>query len=387
MALFARTLNIYGWERLEASVLACLVIQQPILLYGAHGLAKTEGLSRLLRALLQDNSKVAEWNVAALQFRHLLGFLNPKRLARGDVDYIPTPLSIWGKQAVIFDELLAGNQEVMHEILEIVRTRKIQGLETEVEYVVAATNPPGGKYDLGYGQLPLIDRFVALEAPEPSDDVLPTILRSPKYTGEHSLEIKTTIDMMRSGVEEPTTADMRLVTDLSVLCKVRNVGLSIRKACVLLQLLAAARALPSSVQWDEDSALPLLLGCLPEVTGLCRPSSAGAGSIKAAVQKLLDKYFESAPAIVGPPQSLADACQADRTNPHWLTCVQEATPFASGVECFQALASLRNIEGTIVDSARSFISLGLAQRLKQEHGRTPLTPNALKRAIRKVPHA
>ena len=135
-----RRLGIYVLEHIEASILAGLVTGDPVLLIGPHGAAKTALVRRLagelgLRFWAYDSSKAL--------FEDVIGFPNPKSLAGGVVDYVPTPLSVWDKEFLLLDEISRASPAMQNKWLELVRSRRIMGREdSALRYVFAAMNPP-----------------------------------------------------------------------------------------------------------------------------------------------------------------------------------------------------------------------------------------------------
>jgi MoxR-like ATPase len=136
--LFPR-LGIYGWKEADENLLlATLLTGDPVLLVGSHGTAKTGlfmkvGQALGLRAISYDASKAL--------FEDVLGFPNPKELLEGRVSYIASDVTIWDKEFVLIDELNRAQAEMQNKWLEIIRSRRVMGAETAVNWVWAAMNP------------------------------------------------------------------------------------------------------------------------------------------------------------------------------------------------------------------------------------------------------
>lgn len=134
-------LNIFGMDRVEDAVLAGLVTGDPVLLIGSHGSAKTLLARRLAESL---SLKFHAYDASKAMFEDVIGFPNPDSLSRGIVEYTPTPISIWGKQFVLVDELSRASPAMQNKWLEVVRSRQIMGKPIEgLKYIFAAMNPPG----------------------------------------------------------------------------------------------------------------------------------------------------------------------------------------------------------------------------------------------------
>ena len=86
-------INIYGWDDIEPLILAAIVSDLPVLLIGDIGSNKTEGSEAISRALLGAKINFRAYEVPTLNFDDLIGFMNPKSLARGELDFVHTPLS------------------------------------------------------------------------------------------------------------------------------------------------------------------------------------------------------------------------------------------------------------------------------------------------------
>jgi hypothetical protein len=109
-------------------------------------------------------SSFRHYEVPTLNFDDLVGFLNPKGLAKGTLEFVHTPLSIWKADAALFDELNRANPFIQSKLHELIRTRHIMGLPTSLKLVFAAVNPPQ-TYQAGYMDLALASRFVAVQVP------------------------------------------------------------------------------------------------------------------------------------------------------------------------------------------------------------------------------
>lgn len=152
-------LGLYGLESLSPIVLAALLTEQPLLLIGPHGTAKTLLLTRIAEALGLENR---HYNASLLNFDDLIGFPLPD--ANGSLRYVETPASIWGAQAVIFDEISRCRPDIQNKLFPIIHERRAQGLKlTDLRFRWAAMNPPSVDDDGYRGSEPLdpalADRF------------------------------------------------------------------------------------------------------------------------------------------------------------------------------------------------------------------------------------
>jgi MoxR-like ATPase len=148
-------LGVIGLSSIEAPLLAALVTENPLLLIGAHGTAKSLLLTRIATAL---GLPFRHYNASLLNFDDLVGFPLPGK--DGTLDYIQTPASIWGAGAVIFDEISRCRPEIQNKLFPIIHERRVQGIALDdLRYRWAAMNPPGSDDDdNGYAGSEPLDR-------------------------------------------------------------------------------------------------------------------------------------------------------------------------------------------------------------------------------------
>ncbi len=132
-------LGIYGLEEIENHIFAGLVTGDPVLLVGRHGSAKTMLARKIAECL---DAKFIAYDASKALFDDVIGFPNPKTLANGVLDYIPTPISIWDKEFVLIDEISRANTSMQNKWLEIIRSRQLMGKAIpNLKYVFSAMNP------------------------------------------------------------------------------------------------------------------------------------------------------------------------------------------------------------------------------------------------------
>ena len=161
-------LGLIGLSSIEAPVLAALATEEPLLLIGPHGTAKSLMLTRIAAAL---GLAFRHYNASLLNFDDLVGFPLPGK--DGRLEYMTTPAAVWGAGAVIFDEISRCRPDIQNKLFPIIHERRVQGIALEgLRYRWAAMNPPNTEdHDNGYlGSEPLdtalADRFAfVLEMP------------------------------------------------------------------------------------------------------------------------------------------------------------------------------------------------------------------------------
>ena len=137
--MYLEQLGIFGWNRRdEALLLASLLTGDPLLLIGNHGCAKTHLGNKIAQAL---GKKYLVYDASKAMFEDVLGYPNVQKLGQGEVEYVPSPVTIWDKELIIIDELNRAVPELQSKWLEIIRSRKVMGFHTQVKWVWAAMNP------------------------------------------------------------------------------------------------------------------------------------------------------------------------------------------------------------------------------------------------------
>ncbi|VGO13674.1 hypothetical protein PDESU_02231 [Pontiella desulfatans] len=162
-------LGIYGWSLEDENLaMASLLTGDPLLMVGAHGAAKTHAAGKIAQAM---DWRFMAYDASKALFEDVLGFPNVESLKQGRVEYVPSAVTVWDKQFVLIDEINRAVPELQAKWLEIIRSRKIMGFETEVKWVWSAMNPMGRQYN-GTQQMDaaLIGRYaIFLYPPEALD--------------------------------------------------------------------------------------------------------------------------------------------------------------------------------------------------------------------------
>ena len=91
-SLITEPLGLYGWKRSEAVLLAALLSEEPLLLVGAHGCAKSFVLERLAETL-------------GMEFA-----------TRTKLEYLSSPESIWDAEVVFIDEISRTRPELQNKL-------------------------------------------------------------------------------------------------------------------------------------------------------------------------------------------------------------------------------------------------------------------------------
>ena len=134
-----KPLGLLGWDHLEPVLLAALATEEPLLLIGKHGTAKSFLLERLAQAL-ELNYRF--YNASLINYDDLVGIPVPDS-TQTRLHYISTPTAIWDAEVVFIDELNRTRPDLQNKLFSIIHERRVQGVRLEkLQYRWAAMNPP-----------------------------------------------------------------------------------------------------------------------------------------------------------------------------------------------------------------------------------------------------
>ena len=274
-----KRLGLQGLDAIAPVLLAALATEEPLLLIGPHGTAKSLLLTKVATAL---GLEFRHYNASLLNFDDLVGFPLPGK--NGQLDYVKTPAAVWGAGAVIFDEISRCRPDIQNKLFPIIHERRVQGLALEgLRYRWAAMNPPSTEDDdNGYlGSEPLdaalADRFAfVLEMPSwdalTEDEQLAIIQAqdSPvdpadaKYLDELLARTRSNLPAVQLALSDGVAAYVRTLAALLAQAKLvlspRRAGMLYR--CVLA-VNAAALALDPALD-ASDAALLAVTHALPQ---------------------------------------------------------------------------------------------------------------------------
>jgi len=138
--MWLEKMGIYGMNEIEDIIMAGIATGDPILFIGSHGTAKTTLCRKIAEAL---GLKFFAYDASKALFEDLIGFPNPDTISKGEIEYVPTKLSIWDKEFILIDEISRARAEMQNKWLEIVRSRQVMGLKAgKLKHIFAAMNPP-----------------------------------------------------------------------------------------------------------------------------------------------------------------------------------------------------------------------------------------------------
>ncbi len=312
-AQLTRPLGLEGWSHLEPVVLAALASDEPMLLIGKHGTAKSFLLERLAQAL---ELEYRFYNASLVNFDDLVGIPVPDE-SRTALRYIATPTAIWDAEVVFIDELNRTRPELQNKLFPLIHERRVQGVDLpKLRYRWAAMNPVSsmeeddeGDHDhpeyLGTEPLDpaLADRFVfVIEVPEwgnLSDDEKRRVLFD-HAAGEHdfTLDLPQVIARTRRVLYELERAIPKRLVDYLIIVEslIRSKGayfsarrmtmlmravLSIQASRVALLLSGSKKAQVTDVDWECSALLALRHG---------NPETAACGGSRAVEALEIHKH-------------------------------------------------------------------------------------------------
>jgi len=136
---FLEALNIFGWHRNDENVmLYSLLTGDPLLMLAQHGTAKTAVAIKMAMAL--DVPHIA-YDASKAQFEDVIGFPDAEEYKKGIIKYLPSPQTIWDKDFVFIDEVGRAKPAMQNKWLEVIRSRRVMGFQTDVRWVWGAMNP------------------------------------------------------------------------------------------------------------------------------------------------------------------------------------------------------------------------------------------------------
>lgn len=151
-----KKLGIYGLPEIkENAILASLFTGDPVLLIGKQGTAKTALSNRIGDAfrerskrehLKNPNKKIINhisYDSSKINFEDLIGIPDPSALREGKTKFIESPMTIWDKDLVTFDEFNRQEPARQNNIFELIRSRTIMGIPTGTKWIINCMNPFG----------------------------------------------------------------------------------------------------------------------------------------------------------------------------------------------------------------------------------------------------
>ena len=303
-SLITEPLGLYGWKKAEPVLLAALLSEEPLLLVGAHGCAKSFVLERLAESL---GMAFRSYNASLINYDDLVGVPLPDA-TRTKLEYLSSPESIWDAEVVFIDEISRTRPELQNKLFPIIYDRRVQGRPlSRLVYRWAAMNPPPTDEELDEGDAlylgsepldaALADRFPYIMSVPDWDDLSPSDQKkvlADQFAGRHEfpVAIRELVAEARERygalVPELTPRLTPYIITLVPKLHASRYDVSTRRATMLLRCViavhAARQVLARRTGGEEpqlyDSARLALLNTLPdrarrrlnaaELTAICK---------------------------------------------------------------------------------------------------------------------
>lgn len=304
-SLITEPLGLYGWKKTEPVLLAALLSEEPLLLVGAHGCAKSFVLERLAESL---GRTFRAYNASLINYDDLVGVPLPDA-TRTKLEYLSSPESIWDAEVVFVDEISRTRPELQNKLFPIIYDRRVQGRPlTRLVYRWAAMNPPPSDEDLDDGNADYIgsepldaalaDRFPYIVSVPEWDDLSSADQRkilADQFAGRHEfpVDIRELVAEARARYEAllPDLVSRLTPYVITLVAKLHaaHYDVSTRRATMLLRSVIAvhaARQVLAHAAGEEteldlyESARLALLNTLPdrarrrlniaELTAICK---------------------------------------------------------------------------------------------------------------------
>lgn len=133
-----RTLGTYGWESISRMIFASCLTGSPVMVYGSHGAGKTMTFRRLAQKCFAQ--PFALYDASKANLVDIIGYPNVEKFKQGKMEFVHTPLSIWGKKVIVLDETTRAREDNQNWYLEILRNGTLQGVDTGVRWKFLAAN-------------------------------------------------------------------------------------------------------------------------------------------------------------------------------------------------------------------------------------------------------
>ena len=322
-------IGIHGWDDIEPLILAGALSDIAVLFIGDIGSNKTEGSKLIAKALLGDNINFRNYEVPTLNFDDLIGFVNPKHLADGTLEFVPTPLSVWNADAALLDEINRANPFIQSKLHELIRTKSLMGLPTQLKLVFSAVNPPE-RYQSGYMDMALASRFVCIQVPNiiTMKDVHIDQIISGNGNRPPSFDLKTMIQKAgrcQFSKEEITRVHQmckKIITELSG----QEIIFNARQLKMMTKMVKAGLALKHASGMERfsepDTLTAYITSVIPEINGVVR-SNANQGMVQGTIRSIVSGFTLGDPVTIA--ADMNELCEVNITDSlAWVSAMKQA---------------------------------------------------------------
>jgi hypothetical protein len=344
-------IDIYGWDEIEPLILSAVLSDLSMLFIGDIGSNKTEGSKAIAKALLKPNIEFRNYEVPTLNFDDLIGFVNPKNLANGSLEFVPTRLSIWNAEAVLFDEINRANPFIQSKLHELIRTRTLMGLPTNLKMVFSAVNPPE-RYQSGYMDIALASRFVCVQVPNIT--VMKERHINSILSGKgHKPKVYDLKAMMKKAFGAQFTAEdenrvcqmcrkiMQEVSDKEILFNARQLKMMKK---LIRSGLALRYASGLDMFSEPDAVTSYVASVIPEIHGIVR-TKANQGMILGTIRSIVSGFTLGDPITMA--KDISELCDVEITDTlAWVSAMKQLADAEENITTLKkAIAQVKTMAG------------------------------------------
>lgn len=299
------SLGMFGFIVQEPIILSALIADLPILLYGPHGQMKTLGAEVISKSLLGKDSIFKPYDTSRVSLQELLGIISPHSLKDDELRYIPSPHTVWGADAILMDEFTMATPILGSIIHELVLSKTVMGMRTNIKLAFASCNPPSD-YESHYMNLATCSRFIIVSIPEPKDlseENLDNILSLNNKFDYNNRILSLVVEEGRKILlsEDSTKKIKILVKRVSrQIDSFKNIRYSTRQSVYLNKMIKSFERLKLLGYNATDSDLVnLILSTIPECSKLVATmsNSADLSAIKVEIAKIVAGFAIGDPLV------------------------------------------------------------------------------------------
>jgi AAA domain (dynein-related subfamily) len=344
-------IGIHGWDDIETLILSAVVSDHSVLFVGDIGSNKTEGSKIIAKAILGDNIKFRNYEVPTLNFDDLIGFVNPKNLANGTLEFVPTPLSIWNADAALFDEINRANPFIQSKLHELIRTRTLMGLPTQLKMVFSAVNPPE-RYQSGYMDMALASRFICVQVPNITsmkDAYIDQIISGNGHR-QVPFDLKTMIQKAgrcqfdKEEINRVHQMCKKIITELSG----QEIIFNARQLKMMTKMIKAGLALRHASGMERfsepDTITSYITSVIPEIQGVVR-SNANQGMIQGTIRSIVSGFTLGDPVTIA--ADIKELCEVNITDSlAWVSAMKQMAEMEEDPDTLkQAIQKIKTLTG------------------------------------------
>jgi MoxR-like ATPase len=212
----------YGWDTIEAPIIAFVAAELPFVFQGVHGNAKTT-VGKLIGYAYGDNSfRYVDCSKATIL--SMAGFPDLEKMKKNEQSFIPTNRTLIGTEkfpvkVILLDELTRATKDTQNLFLELIENKTVFGQDTGHRVCIATMNPETYKNTMKLDAA-LRDRFVAyLPVPDYKESAAEDIESMIKINMAQEVDskyIETTGKELKAQVDRVRAKYLSLLKDTNI---------------------------------------------------------------------------------------------------------------------------------------------------------------------------